>query len=133
MKLPSKTLDEWTYTLKEERDLPDPDRTRWLMRALSFNEDTILVNRISGGLGDGDTAKLCLLAGLIGFENLRVPSDTNPEGEELVPELRRVNPLGVHVRSVKVEQLDLIPSKIRHELAGAIAEHGRTNEDDEKN
>lgn len=104
------------------------------MRSLTFTEDTVLVNRISKGLGDGDTAKLALEAGLLGFDNLLVPKEDTPdELEELQVEVKRRCPLGVHVRTVTSAILDLIPSKVRHELAGAIVEHGRLNEDDEKN
>ena len=123
-------LIQWTYILKAERDLKEEEQTRWLLRPLTFKEDTALCNRISQGLGDGDTAKLALEAGLLGFENLRYEDG---DCEEIAVEVSRRTPLGVPVRTVHTKLLDLIRSADRHELATAIIEHGRTSEEDEKN
>ncbi len=128
MKLPTRELTTWTYILEDERDLDEAEQTRWLLRPLTFHEDTVLVNRISNNLGAGDTAKLALEAGLEGWENL-----TGEDGEPVEVQTKTRKPLGKNVRTVTTALLDLIPSKVRHELATAIIEHGRLKEDDEKN
>lgn len=123
-------LAEWTYILKAEQDLPPAEQTRWTLRPLTFKEDTALVNRIEQSMAGGNTAKLALEAGLLGFENLRYQDG---DCEEIAVETVPRTPLGVRVRSVTTAILDLISSKDRHEIAQAIIEHGRTSEDDEKN
>lgn len=128
MKLESKTLMQWTYVLEDERVLPPEEQTRWLLRPLTFKEDTRLLDRIGQNVGDGQTAKLALEAGLEGFENLQ-----GPDGEDIEVKTCTRSPLGVKVRTVHESILDLIPSTSRHEIAGAIVEHGRMTEDDEKN
>ena len=61
---------EWTYVLRRDRELPESEQTKFVLRPLATAEYFAVISKESeGGVGLGLWARLCF--GLIGWSNLK--------------------------------------------------------------
>jgi len=70
-------VGEWTYVLRRDRELPESERTEFLLRPLTTAEYFAVISKESeGGVGLGLWTRLCF--GLVGWSNL-----TDADGAEI--------------------------------------------------
>lgn len=124
--------EPFEYVLRCDRNLPEEQRTVFLLLPLTVAEDFSLQNRISRqassvGVAVGDMRRELLQRGLVGVRNFRAP-----DGSDVPFDTDASKSFGGrHV--VSDAFLDRLSSLDRTELAEAIQTHNRVSEDERKN
>jgi hypothetical protein len=125
-------LGEWDYVLKEERELPEGEKTTWILGPLTFRDWEEIVGKslrsdIDGGIHVAvnamTQARKVLNRGLRGWRNFR-----REDGSEV--QFRTVDENGRRI--LPEEVLDAV-ARYAIELANAITEGSRLSEGVVKN